>query len=98
MAESRVADDFPATNPLSGTFRGVVGTQLNIADGLEGVPGVKSLAGYLPLADGRVVELALLLNGPLIADPAVYGPILDALAAVMNASLLNATSIDLGPR
>lgn len=48
-------------------------------DGFLGLSGVKSLAGYLPMGDGRVVRFVLILNGGGVADSATFGPIWSTL-------------------
>lgn len=94
----RLVDDFPADNPLYGTLRAAMGTQFNIFGSDAPAPAVKSLAGYVPLPDGRTVELVMILNGETIVDPIEYGPLFEMLADIIDSHLLNATAADLAPR
>ncbi len=94
----RLAGDFPKGNALNGLFRGVTGSMSGADDGFLGLSGVKTLAGYLPLSDGRVVRFVLMLNGGGVADSATFGPIWSTFTTVMAAYLATPTITDLGPR
>ncbi len=94
----RLAGDFPEGDALNGKFRGVTGAMVGTDDGFLGLSGVKSLAGYLPMGDGRVVRFVLILNGGGVADSATFGPIWSTFTNVMAAYLATPTVTDLGPR
>lgn len=45
---------------------------------------VKSLTGTQPGGDGRAIEFALVLNGPDVDEPTVYGPVWETLVEVID--------------
>ncbi len=84
-------------HPVAGRLRGKTGTLNNPPFNVD-PPAVKSLAGYLPIEGGSVVEYALVLNGPTISDQSEYRPIWDALADSLDTYPAGASPADLGPR
>ena len=77
-----LADVFVGTR-VDGRMRAKTGTLGNAPFDAD-PPAVKSLAGFVPVAGGDVIEFALVLNdsGPL-TDQSVYRPIWDDLAGVL---------------
>lgn len=84
-------------HPVAGRLRGKTGTLNNPPFNVD-PPAVKSLAGYLPIEGGSVVEYALVLNGPTISDQSEYRPIWDAFADSLDTYPAGASPADLGPR
>lgn len=94
---STLYDAFADTD-LSGVLRGKTGTLYNYADGTGGLPAVKALSGYVPVDGGGVVQFALILNGPDIAEKERYRPVWAALGSVLSGYPAGATPAELGPR
>ena len=84
-------------HPVAGRLRGKTGTLNNPPFNVD-PPAVKSLAGYLPIEGGSVVEYALVLNGPTISDQSEYRPVWNALADSLDTYPAGASPADLGPR
>lgn len=84
-------------HPIAGRLRGKTGTLNNPPFNVD-PPAVKSLAGYLPIEGGSVVEYALVLNGPTVSDQSEYRPTWNALADSLDTYPAGASPADLGPR
>ncbi len=84
-------------HPVAGRMRGKTGTLNNPPFNVD-PPAVKSLAGYLPIEGGSVVEYALVLNGPTVSDQTEYRPVWNALADSLDTYPAGASPADLGPR
>jgi len=95
--QSGTLTDIFVDHPVAGRLRGKTGTLNNPPFNVD-PPAVKSLAGYLPIEGGSVIEYALVLNGPTVSDQSEYRPIWDALADVIDTYPAGASPADLGPR
>ena len=84
-------------HPIAGRLRGKTGTLNNPPFNVD-PPAVKSLAGYLPIEGGSVIEYALVLNGPTVSDQSEYRPTWDALADSLDTYPAGASPAELGPR
>ncbi len=89
--ESGTLTDVGVGTPAEGVLRAKTGT----------LTGVKALSGYLPSGDGPVFELAVLLEGDGVDDPAVHLPVWRELFEVLATFPPEPDPIDvdrLGPR
>jgi D-alanyl-D-alanine carboxypeptidase/D-alanyl-D-alanine-endopeptidase (penicillin-binding protein 4) len=93
--ESGTLRDIFTDHPVSGRLLGKTGTLTNPPFNVD-PPGVKALAGYLPVDGGGAVEYVLILNGPTIADQSEYRPVWDDLVDVLDTYPAGPSPADLG--
>ncbi|HYN33255.1 MAG TPA: D-alanyl-D-alanine carboxypeptidase/D-alanyl-D-alanine-endopeptidase [Ilumatobacteraceae bacterium] len=73
-----LADQFVGT-PMEGRLTAKTGTLGNAPVELD-PPAVKGLAGFLETTEGGIIEFAMILNGPDIANPDKFAPYWGAFA------------------
>lgn len=96
-AESGTLKETFTEHELAGRLTGKTGT-LNNPPFNADPPAVKSLAGFLPIDGGSVIEYALVLNGPTVSDQSEYRPIWEDLANALATYPSGPTPAELGPR
>lgn len=93
--ESGTLRDIFTDHSVSGRLLGKTGTLTNPPFNVD-PPGVKALAGYLPVDGGGAVEYVLILNGPTIADQSEYRPVWNDLVDVLDTYPAGPSPADLG--